>query len=66
LLLCILKCCAIEVGLESDSLVLEDVNLIFIPVAEYPLSIDQMLEQATEDSLHHKVATWALVGQESW
>ncbi len=63
------KSFAQEVGLHRDSpvyLSLEDGKLVVVPVAEPPVTLGQLLEQVTEDNMHHEVDIGPAVGEEIW
>ncbi|MEJ5375594.1 MAG: AbrB/MazE/SpoVT family DNA-binding domain-containing protein [bacterium] len=63
------KSFAQEIGLDQDATVnvsLEDGRLVVVPVAEPPLTLEQLLEQITEDNIHHDIDTGPAVGEEAW
>ncbi len=63
------KSFAQEIGLDQDATVnvsLEDGRLVVVPVAEPPLTLEQLLEQITEDNIHHEIDTGPAVGEEAW
>lgn len=63
------KSFAQEVGLDQDATVnmsLEDGKLVVVPVSEPPLTLDQLLEQITEENIHHEINTGPAVGEEAW
>ena len=63
------KSFAQEVGLDRDvpvDMSLEDGKLVVVPVAEPPLTLDQLLEQVTEDNVHHEIDTGPAMGEETW
>jgi len=63
------KSFAQEVGLDQGATVnvsLEDGKLVVVPVSEPPLTLDQLLEQITEDNIHHEIDTGPAVGEEAW
>jgi antitoxin MazE len=63
------KSFAREIGLDRDvpvNVSLEDGRLIVVPIAEPPLTLEQLLEQVTEDNIHREVDTGPVVGEEVW
>ncbi|MBI4288872.1 MAG: AbrB/MazE/SpoVT family DNA-binding domain-containing protein [Chloroflexi bacterium] len=63
------KSFAREIGLDSGvpvSVSLEDGKLVVAPVVESPPSLERLLEQVTEDNIHHEVDTGPAVGEEVW
>jgi len=63
------KSFAQEVGLDRDTpvqVLLEDGKLVVVPVAEPSVTLEQMLEQVTEDNMHHEVDIGPAVGEEIW
>lgn len=63
------KAFATEVGFEEDSLVelsLVNGQLVIAPATEIPLSLEQLLEQVTEENMHDEVTTGPAVGKEAW
>ena len=63
------KAFAIEIGLKQDSpieLSLENDQLVIKPVAEIPLTLEQLLARVTEDNLHEEIKTGESVGKEVW
>ena len=63
------KSFAKEVGLDRDvpvDMSLEDGKLVVVPIAEPPLTLDQLLEQVTEDNVHHEIDTGPEMGEETW
>jgi len=63
------KAFAIEIGLKQDSpieLSLVNDQLVIKPVAEIPLTLEQLLAQVTEDNLHEEIKTGESVGKEVW
>lgn len=60
---------AAEVGLDQGSpveILLVDGKLIITPAARPKLTLEQLLEQVTEDNLHHEIDTGQAVGCEVW
>ena len=60
---------AIEIGLERDSPVevsLVNGHLVIAPVVEPTLTLEHLLAQVTEDSLHGEIETGPAVGREVW
>ena len=63
------KSFAREIGLDRDMPVnvsLEDGKLIVVPIIESPVTLERLLEQITEDNIHHEVDTGTPVGGEVW
>jgi antitoxin MazE len=63
------KSFASEVGLECNAPVeisLVDGNLVVKPDVEPAPSLEELLEQVTENNLHHEIDTGAAVGSEAW
>ena len=60
---------AIEVGLDQNSIVevsVSDGKLLLEPVTAPEYTLDQLLEQVTENNLHSEVDTGPTVGNEVW
>ena len=58
-----------EAGLNPNSLVelsLAEGKLIVQPLAEFRLSLDQLLSGVTAENLHGEVETGPAVGREAW
>ena len=58
-----------EIGLDRDGLVdvlLEDGRLIVVPVADSPMTLERLLEQTTEENIHHEVDIGPATGVEVW
>ncbi len=63
------KAFAQEVGIDRDVLVdvsLENGKLVVAPVIEFPMTLEQLLEQVTEDNIHREVDTGSAIGEEAW
>ena len=63
------KSFAQDVGLDRDvpvDLSVEDGKLIVVPITESPMTLERLLEQITEDNIHHEVDTGLAVGEEVW
>lgn len=63
------KSFAREIGLDRDvpvSLSLEDGRLVVAPMTKSLQTLEQLLEQVTEDNIHREVYTGTRVGQEVW
>ena len=63
------KSFAAETALEPDTEVdlnLVEGKLIITPVAKDEYSLEQLLEDVTEDNLHAEVDTGVFVGNEAW
>jgi antitoxin MazE len=63
------KAFASEVGLEQDSAVelsLVNGKLVIAPATNIPPTLEQLLEQVTEDNVHDEVTTGPAVGREAW
>jgi antitoxin MazE len=63
------KAFASEVGLEQDSVVelsLVNGQLVIAPASSTPPTLEQLLEQVTEDNVHDEVTTGPAVGWEAW
>ena len=63
------KSFAQEVGLDSNSSVdvsLEEGKLIVVPEDKPKFSLEQLLQQITEDNLHKEIDTGHPVGKEIW
>jgi antitoxin MazE len=60
---------AAEVGLRADTpveLSLADGKLIIRPIADEPLTLEELLRGVTEENLHGKWDTGPAVGKEVW
>ncbi|MBL7184659.1 MAG: AbrB/MazE/SpoVT family DNA-binding domain-containing protein [Anaerolineae bacterium] len=60
---------ATEIGLQRDSPVevsLVNGHLVIAPVVEPTLTLEHLLAQVTEDSLHGEIETGPAVGREVW
>ena len=60
---------ASEVGLQKDSVVelsLVNGQLMIAPATSIPPTLEQLLEQVTEDNVHGEVTTGPAVGREAW
>jgi len=58
-----------EVGLDRDVAVdvsLEEGKLVVVPVTESPPTLEQLLENVTEENRHHEVDTGPAIGEEAW
>jgi len=58
-----------EIGLGRDVTVnmsLEEGRLIVTPVTETPMTLEQLLEQVTEDNIHREVDSGPAAGEEVW
>ena len=58
-----------EVGLDRDVAVevsLEEGRLVVAPIAELPLSLEQLLAGVTEENKHREVDTGPAMGEEAW
>lgn len=58
-----------EVGLDRDVAVevsLEEGRLVVAPIAESPLSLEQLLAGVTEENKHREVDTGPAMGEEAW
>lgn len=63
------KTFAQEIGLDRDvpvDMSLEDGRLIVVPVTKTPMILKRLLEQITEDNIHHEVDTGPAIGEEIW
>jgi antitoxin MazE len=63
------KAFASELGLEQDSAVelsLVNGQLVIAPASSTPPTLEQLLEQVTEDNVHDEVTTGPAVGREAW
>jgi antitoxin MazE len=63
------KAFATEVGLRSDSSVeisLVEGQIIIAPKRDSELTLDQLLEQITDDNLHDEIDFGHAVGREAW
>lgn len=63
------KTFAQEIGLDRDvpvDMSLEDGRLIVVPVTKTPMILERLLEQITEDNIHHEVDTGPAIGEEIW
>ncbi|MCD6135519.1 AbrB/MazE/SpoVT family DNA-binding domain-containing protein [Candidatus Bipolaricaulota bacterium] len=58
-----------EIGLQRDvpiDLSLRDGKLLISPIVESKITLDELLEQVTEDNIHGEVETGPAVGKEVW
>ncbi len=58
-----------EIGLKWDApvdLSLRDGKLLISPIVESKITLDELLEQVTEDNIHGEVETGPAVGKEVW
>ena len=58
-----------EVGLDRDVAVdvsLEEGKLVVVPVTESPPTLEQLLENVTEENRHREVDTGPAIGEEAW
>jgi len=58
-----------EIGLQQDvpiDLSLRDGKLLISPIVESKITLDELLEQVTEDNIHGEVETGPAVGKEVW
>lgn len=63
------KALAVEMHLEHNTEVnvsLEDDKIVVQPVVKPQFSLDQLLEEVTEENLHKETDTGPAVGQEAW
>ena len=63
------KSFAQDVGFDRDvpvNLSVEDGKLIVVPITESPMTLERLLEQITEDNIHHEVDKGLAVGEEVW
>ncbi len=63
------KLLADEVGLKENApvdLSLHDGKLVASPVVERQFTLKELLEQVTEENIHHEVETGPAVGKEAW
>jgi antitoxin MazE len=63
------KSFADEVGLQKESSVdvfLDDGKIVISPAVKSELSLDELLEQVTEENLHGEWETGPAVGNETW
>ena len=63
------KSFAAEVGLQTDSPVevsLADGKLVISPVTKSRLTLKQLLEQVTDENVHHEFETGPAQGDEAW
>ena len=58
-----------EIGLQRDvpiDLSLRDGKLLISPIVESKITLDELLEQVTEDNIHGEVETGPAMGKEVW
>lgn len=63
------KSFAQELGFDRDvtvDLSLEDGKLVVVPATEFPMALERLLEQITEDNIHREIDTGSAVGEEVW
>jgi antitoxin MazE len=63
------KSFADEVGLKKEvpvDISLDNGKIVITPAAKLKLSLDELLEQVTEDNIHGEWETGPAVGKEKW
>ncbi len=63
------KSFAAEVGLRNESSVdlsVADRKLVIAPMNEPEVTLQDLLEQVTEDNVHHEIDTSPATGRETW
>lgn len=63
------KSFAREVGLDSNSpvdVLVQEGKLVVVPETGPRFSLEELLQQVTEDNLHHEIDWGAPVGREIW
>lgn len=63
------KSFAAEVGLRNESSVelsVADGKLVIAPLVEPKVTLKELLDQVTEDNVHHEIDTGPAVGREAW
>ncbi|MBM2832609.1 MAG: transcriptional regulator/antitoxin, MazE [Dehalococcoidia bacterium] len=63
------KAFAREIGLDRGMPVdvsLEDGRLVVAPIIQSRMTLEQLLEQITQDNVHHEVDAGPAVGEEVW